>query len=333
MNARQLTDSVTKILSLTEKVSAFVWGPPGIGKSAIINAAAANLDLEVIDLRLGQIPPADLRGLPYIDNGVSKYARPEWLREDGRGVLFLDELPNAAPTVQGLAQQLLLNRRIGEHKLGDGWYIIGAGNGREHGAAVHAMPSPVANRLIHFTLEADLDSWKPYALSHGISAEIIGFLSFRPELLYRLDKKRPAFPSPRSWEVAGKLHELGMSIDPAVGRGVADEFRVYLEIVSELPDLQPILDGNGEDIDFPEELSCKYAVCVGLALRCQDEKQAISAFEWLWDRTGPEWIQLYIADLLVALRERSLVGRFASMAYSNKNLRRFVHDSLVDVLA
>ena len=80
----------------------------------------------------------------------------------------MDELPNAVPSVQGLSQQLLLDRRIGEHKLGDGWFIIGAGNGREHGAAVHAMPSPVANRMIHFHLEADLESWKTYAIARGL---------------------------------------------------------------------------------------------------------------------------------------------------------------------
>jgi hypothetical protein len=333
MTPKQLISHLSKLIDGDHKIPTFIWGPPGIGKSSIVAAIADERGLEVIDLRLGQIPPSDLRGLPYVKDGVSRYARPEYLRPDGSGILFLDELSNAVPSVQGLSQQLLLDRRIGEHKLGDGWFIIGAGNGREHGAAVHSMPSPVANRMIHFWLEADLESWKTYAISRGLHEDVVGFVSFRPELLFKLDRKEAAYPTPRSWEMASRLHGLGMSVAPCVGSAVADEFRVYCDIVSDLPDLNSILKGEGARIPFPGEVSAQFAVCVGLAMRSDDEHQALHAFEWLDRVTGPEWVQSYISDAMVRLRSKNRFGPFAAMVHSNRRLGRFVENVLTEVVA
>jgi hypothetical protein len=333
MNPKQLISHLSTLIDGGQKIPTFIWGPPGIGKSSIVAAIAAQRDLEVVDLRLGQIPPSDLRGLPYVQDGQSRYARPEWLRSTGKGILFLDELPNAVPSVQGLSQQLLLDRRIGEHTLGDGWFIIGAGNGREHGAAVHAMPSPVANRMIHFHLEADLESWKTYAIARGLHENIIGFVSFRPELLFKLERKHVAYPTPRSWEMASQLHALGMDVHACVGDAVADEFKVYCDIVAELPDLSRILDGQGHAIAFPVEVSAQYAVCVGLAMRSEDEHQALNAFEWLHRVTGPEWVQTYISDAMVRLRSTNRFGPFAAMVHTNPRLGRFVENVLTEVVA
>jgi hypothetical protein len=333
MTPKELTTNLNTLIESGKKIPAFIWGPPGVGKSAIVAAVAAQHGLEVVDLRLGQIPPSDLRGLPYVKDGVSCYARPEWLRPEGRGVLFLDELPNAVPTVQGLSQQLLLDRRIGEHKLGDGWFIIGAGNRREHGAAVHAMPSPVANRMVHFDLDADLDSWKAFALRQGLHPDVVGFVSFRPELLFSLDRRQAAYPTPRSWEMASALHGMGMSVRPSVGEAAGDEFKVYCDIVADLPDLGCILGGNGDDVDFPKEMSARYAVCVGLAMRCADENEALRAFEWLDTRSGPEWLQMYIADAMIRLQTQGRFGPFAAMVDQNERLGSFVAEVLREVVA
>ncbi len=333
MNAKQLIQTLTTLLASDEKLPAFIWGPPGVGKSSIVASVAAQFGLEVVDLRLGQIPPSDLRGLPYVADGLSRYARPEWLRSEGRGVLFLDELPNAVPSVQGLSQQLLLDRRIGEHRLGDGWFIIGAGNRREDGAAVHAMPSPVANRMIHLSLDADLDAWKAYALARDLDPDVVGFVSFRPELLFQLDRKAPAYPTPRSWEMASRLHRLGLDVGSCVGRATADEFKVYCEVVADLPDLALVVSGDGEALDFPDEMSARYAVCVGLALHCHDEHDALRCFEWLDERTGPEWVQMFVADVLVRLQDKGRFGPFAAMVNLNKRLDRFVSEVIEQVVA
>ena len=68
---------------------------------------------------------------------------------DGKGILFLDELNMAPPVMQGVAQQLILDRKIGSYKVPEGWLILSAGNRKEDRASVFEMPSPSANRFIH----------------------------------------------------------------------------------------------------------------------------------------------------------------------------------------
>src|SRR5215475_8867308 len=107
---------------------AFIWGSPGVGKSSIIAQLARSLNLALRDIRALLLDPVDLRGLPYVADGRSKWATPEFLPTDGAGVLFLDEL-NAAPAmVQAAFYQLVLDRSLGEYLLPDGWVIIAAGN-------------------------------------------------------------------------------------------------------------------------------------------------------------------------------------------------------------
>ena len=328
MKPSELETIVHKLIDAGDQTPIMVHGPPGIGKSSIVNQVAERLGLDVIDLRLGQIPPSDIRGLPSVQDGRSVYVRPDWLPVDGNGILFLDELTNAAPTVQGLAQQLLLDRRVGEHRLGDGWFIVAAGNAREHGASTHGMPTPVANRMYHFELEAELNSWKSFAITHDVHEDVVAFVSFRPELLFRLDKKAVAFPTPRSWEGASRLHALGMSVAPAVGESVAQEFQVYCDVVAGLPDLGLVLSGHGDQVDFPDEVSARYATCIGLAIRVADEHEALHAFNWLIAHAGPEWIQMFISDAFLSLQKTGRSGQFAAMTHREPSLGQFIEETL-----
>jgi len=322
---------LSRIIESGEQTPVCLMGPPGIGKSDIVQQTADQHGMDLIDLRLAQVPPADIRGLPQIVEGISRYARPAYLPKDGVGILFLDEITNAPPAVQGLVQQLVLDRMLGEHRIGDGWRFVLAGNRREHGAAVHGMPAPVANRMIHLEVEADFDSWKRYALAHEIHPDVVGFLTFRPELMFRLDRKSLAFPSPRSWCVASRLHALDLPIDPAVGEGCAQEFGVYCAIVQDLPDLSAILAGHGDTIVFPREMSAKYAVTVGLAMRCQTEHDALAAFQWINQSAGAEWVQMFVGDCLVRLEQRGKSGQFAAMVATEPALSGFVENVLAAV--
>ena len=100
-----------------------IWGPPGIGKSSIVAQTAAAHRLRFSDVRLSQLAPTDLRGLPVAVKGISRWYPPEFFPRQGRGVLFLDEINLAPPTMQGMAQQLILDRRVGSYMVPDGWFI------------------------------------------------------------------------------------------------------------------------------------------------------------------------------------------------------------------
>ncbi|MEH2254855.1 ATP-binding protein [Nostoc sp.] len=180
------------------QISTMIWGPPGIGKSSIVGQIAQENDIDFVDVRLSQLAPTDLRGLPVAEDGISKWYPPEFLPRDGKGILFLDELNMAPPAMQGVAQQLILARKVGSYVVPSGWFVWAAGNRKEDRAAVFDMPTPLANRFLHLEAQPDFDSFKAYALETGVHEQIIAFLSFRPTLLHKIDPQQPAWPSPRS---------------------------------------------------------------------------------------------------------------------------------------
>ncbi len=160
MPPNTLKTYLNQILKQNLMISTMIWGPPGIGKSSIVGQLAQANNLAFTDVRLSQLAPTDLRGLPVAENGISKWYPPEFLPRSGKGILFLDEINMAPPTMQGMAQQLILDRCVGSYSVPDGWFIWAAGNRKEDRASVFDMPAPLANRFLHLQVEADFESFK-----------------------------------------------------------------------------------------------------------------------------------------------------------------------------
>jgi len=284
-----------------------IWGPPGIGKSSIVGTVSNRLNLQLVDLRLSQLAPTDLRGLPVPRDGVSTWYPPEFLPRSGRGILFLDEINLAPPAMQGVAQQLILDRRVGSYRLPDEWFVWAAGNRKEDRASVFEMPAPLANRFLHVSVEADFDSFREYALRTEIEEQILAFVAFRPQLLHRTSPNEPAWPSPRSWMMASELHANGLSVAPAVGSDTAAEFSAFVRLYETMPNLDEIMDGT-QAPDFPDEASSRYAATIGLAVRCAGTEatdvQILNASRWLAERAPLEWFQLFVTDVIRVGRAR-----------------------------
>ena len=208
MKPSHVEDSLKLLIKCQQPV--FLWGPPGVGKSQVVRQVTRDLDLACTDVRAVLLDPVDLRGLPHINgDNRAQWATPDFLPQDGKGVLFLDELNAAPPLVQAACYQLVLDRKIGEYTLPETWAVIAAGNRESDRAVTHRMPSALANRFVHIEFEADMEDWAAWALNHGIQSEIIGFLRFRPALLHQFDGRadEKAFPSPRAWEFVSKILE------------------------------------------------------------------------------------------------------------------------------
>lgn len=262
---------------VSSKQPVFLWGGPGIGKSAIVRQVAEALGRALQDVRALLLDPVDLRGLPFLgSDGRSKWALPEFLPQNGEGILFLDEL-NAAPAmVQASCYQLVLDRKLGEYRLPDGWAIVAAGNRDSDRAVTTRMPTPLRNRFVHLEFEIDAQEWSEWAIRTGIRPEVIAFLRFRPELLSVFDREANAFPSPRSWEFVSRIldsaaattleHELFCG---SVGTGAATEFSAFLRMFRELPNIDAILL-NPDREPVPENAAAQYAVAAALA-RCASE--------------------------------------------------------------
>jgi hypothetical protein len=170
-----------------ERVPLHIWGACGVGKSQIVAQVANDLDYDFLDVRAVQLDPVDLRGLPRIAADQTEWVPPKFLPTTGKGILFLDELTSAPQMTQAGCYQLVLDRRLGEYVLPDGWVVIAAGNPASERGVHFAMPRPLRNRFVHLDLEPDLDDWCRWAVKAQVRPEIIAFLRFKPELLHTSD--------------------------------------------------------------------------------------------------------------------------------------------------
>lgn len=271
---------------------AMLWGPPGVGKSQIVAQIAARHGVPLVDVRLSQMEPSDLRGIPFRNGSHVDWAPPAMLpdatRHGPRGILFLDEITSAAPSVSAAAYQLILDRRLGDYRVPEGWAIFAAGNRQGDRGVTYALPAPLANRFAHFGVDTHLDDWVHWAYGAGIDERLIAFLRFKPECLFDFDPARSAggemaFPSPRSWEFAHRaLAKFGDRPDllPAalaacVGQAAGIECAAFLDSLDRLPDIDAIL--RGEEVPVPEAIDLQYAVAAALAGRAQKAKVAADA--------------------------------------------------------
>jgi len=277
-----------------------LWGPPGVGKSQMVAQVAERHGMPVIDIRLSQMEPSDLRGIPFrVDDRVD-WAVPSMLpnaeRHGGQGILFLDEITSVPPSVSAAAYQLILDRRLGAYEVPAGWAIFAAGNRQGDRGVTYTMPAPLANRFSHFDVDINLDDWVAWAYANNMDERLIGFLRFRPELLFEFDPAHNpvAFPSPRSWEFAHRaLHKFGdvqelltgalqACVGPAAGIELSafiENLSAFIENLDKLPDLDAIV--RGEKVRVPKETDLQYAVAaalVGRAIRAKEDSNADEVF-------------------------------------------------------
>jgi hypothetical protein len=244
----------------------------------------------MIDIRLSQMEPSDLRGIPFRVGDHVEWAVPAMLpdaqRHGPEGILFLDEINAAPPSVSAAAYQLILDRRLGEYRVPAGWAIFAAGNRQGDRGVTYTMPAPLANRFSHFEVETHLDDWVAWAYANGIDERIIAFLRFRPELLFDFDPAHNpiAFPSPRSWEFAHRgLQKFGGypqllrdTLQACVGAAAGIELHAFVGSLDRMPDLDDIVAGH--DVPVPKEIDLQYAVAAALvarAIRSRDDPRRL----------------------------------------------------------
>jgi len=281
----------------------FLWGPPGIGKSEVVAQITQELGGHMIDLRLGQMDPTDIRGIPFYnkDNGKMDWAPPMDLPDAEMAsqypviVLFMDEMNSAAPAVQAAAYQLVLNRRIGKYFLPDNVVMIAAGNRESDKGVTYRMPTPLANRFVHAEMKVDFPSWLDWAANNQIHKDVVGYLSFAKQDLYDFDAKSSsrAFATPRSWSFVSELladEDLDDNtatdlIAGTVGEGLAVKFMAHRRIASKLPKPEDILSGKEKELKV-KEVSAMYSLVISMCYELKnfiDNKGADKEFHAMAD--------------------------------------------------
>jgi hypothetical protein len=259
----------------------FLWGPPGIGKSELVEGITKDLGGLLIDLRLGQMEPTDIRGIPFYNKDIGKmdWAPPIELPDEEMAkdypvvVLFLDELNSAAPSVQAAAYQLILNRRIGKYRLPDNVVMVAGGNRESDKGVTYRMPTPLANRFLHQEMKVDFASWQTWAVENKIHPEVVGYLSFAKQDLYDFDSKSSsrAFATPRTWTFVSELlteddgdnDTLTNLIAGTVGEGLAVKFMAHRKVSGRMPNPADILSGKVTTLDI-KEVSAMYSLVISM---------------------------------------------------------------------
>ena len=254
-----LTETVTLsqaralIKAMAHEKSLLLLSPPGVGKSDTVARAAAEAGLPCKSLLGTQIAPEDVSGVPRIVGERSVFCPPRILlpEEPSPFCLFLDELPACAPDIQKAFYSLLLERRLGEHRLPPGTWVVAAGNRAEDRALVRSLSSALINRVIIVHVRVDNAEWHAWARESGVRPEVRSFIACMPDSLMRPVPRDPApFSTPRAWATLSRALDMAVEaglVAPAIRRALAfgcvsaPDAAVFCAMAEEsIPDLLPI---------------------------------------------------------------------------------------------
>jgi hypothetical protein len=250
------------------------WGDPGLGKTDIAEAVAENLQLDLIYADLVTRDPADLGGMPWVKDGRTIRCRPDWMPIDGKGILYLDELPQAGIANLNIAATLIREHRIGEHKLPATWMVVCAGNHQHNRAGTTTVPSHVRNRLMHFYINADANRWAKYASARSFNPLLIAYNRYRAqEYHHKFSPTDNAYPTPRGWAACHQALRLDLPdhlkracMDGLVGDSAGADFAGFCDIYKTLPDVDAII-ADPENGAIPPDPMTNYALMGALSYR------------------------------------------------------------------
>ena len=317
-----------------------IWGGPGEGKSGVVRSAVEKMEYDIQDFRLLMRDAVAVHGLPKMnDQQRMSWALPEEIplaSDDIKKplVMFLDELPAAPTNVQTVAYQMLHERAIDNVKMHENVRFIAAGNRERDGAVSNRMPTPLANRMAHFDVEADIKSFLDWGHNKGVHPFVLAHLENSPQDLRVSDAKEyttsKSFRSPRAWEYASDvMHEamrgvdginestidlLGDVVGSFVGTPTAANFTGYLAVGSKLPRPADILAGKVSGKKF--ELHEEFFISCGILAMLQEQRKALETklgAKYYMDETFTKYVDnsfKFVKDSFDAETLAAFVNRF-----------------------
>jgi len=270
-------------------------GDPGVGKTAIPQAAARTLELDYGQAIVAQYDAGELAGIPFIksvereeinDEGevitvkddVLFRQRPDWMPNFDIGLFNLDELVQAFLANQNVCSQFVNEYRVGHHAISHGITVVCTGNKASNKAGTTTMPTHLRDRLLFLTIEADGPEFIEYAAEKGLDPRVRAYIRQYPQHLAQFDATAQACPSPRSWEKASSILRIfdKMAGSPQsirlraligqLGEGEATQFDQWLRVEKELPDPDSVIaDPKTAPVFKPDKASILYLLLASLA--------------------------------------------------------------------
>ena len=254
----------------------FLMGPPGIGKTAIMEQVAAELGVGLVSYSMTHHTRQSALGLPFIEKkvyggveySVSEYTMSEiiasvydLMERTGlkEGILFLDEINCVSETLAPAMLQFLQYKIFGRHRVPDGWIVVTAGNPPEYNNSVREFDIVTWDRLKRIDVDPDYDVWKEYAYKKGIHAAILTYLDIKKSDFYKIETTvdGKSFVTARGWSDLSDMMKLyeqhGIIIDEKLvaqylqNKKIAKEFAIYYDLFNKYKSdyqVDKILAGN-----------------------------------------------------------------------------------------
>lgn len=303
------------------------FGAPGIGKTMLVRQGAEGLSKQlqapvpVVELHLASMSEVDVRGFLVPVGQESLFTSPPFWREvqrSPRGILFLDEFPQAPHEVQKAVAPLLLDRCVGEYKLPDGWGVVVAGNRLSDNAGANSLLSHVLNRMAYVEVEPEPEAWIAWAASRSFDPVLLAFAKLRPAVVFSNEPPADDTPwcSPRSLHAVDDLARVYGGVEAMlasesgraatvglIGGAGAAELTAIVSTAKLLPDYEAII-ADPDGIALPEKADQKYVALTMLAMRCTD-KTAKAAMRYM-ERFDPNFALIGIVMLVQRLPQAAV---------------------------
>lgn len=278
-------DSLRRIIKMAIKADTplTVLGPPGAGKTATCEAIAREHGIGFVSKSLVHCDPTDVIGLPKMDGGRTGYLPPDWLpladdeTKPERGILLLDDVPDAPKAVQASIYELVNNRRVSGMQLKPGWLPIMLGNRATDLSAAEPMSFALVNRGAVVTYAPTAQDTASLAIMLGWEDPLPGYLAWSAatnhEHCPNMDKVAEgdyAQPTNRAFGNLSKGIAAGLPLELYacyVGDATAARLYDYVKLLATLPRMEDILANPGK-APIPDSLGAQYAVAAGLARQC-----------------------------------------------------------------
>ena len=259
----------------------FMIGPPGIGKTAVMEQIAQELGVGLVSYSMSHHTRQSALGLPFIttknyggkEYSVSEYTMREiiasvydMIEETGlkEGILFLDEINCVSETLAPAILQFLQYKVFGRHQVPYGWIVVTAGNPPEYNNSVREFDIVTWDRLKRIDIEPDYDAWKEYAVNAGVHPAITTYLDIKKENFYKIESTLDGktFATARGWTDLSSTMRIyerrGFKItEGLVGQylqnsEIARDFAIYYDLFNKYRSdyqVDKILDGEA-DVDI-----------------------------------------------------------------------------------